>query len=422
MIDPPLTRRDLIRASAGAAALGAVAPYAFAQAPGTLKVGVIGTGGRGTGAAVDIARSSPGIEVVALADLFPEHLERARKAIQAAVPGSYKVTDETAFVGLDAYKQVIASDCDIVLCAGYPHFRPLHVESAVNAGKHVFAEKPIAVDPVGVRRFMKAGEVAKERGLGVLAGTQRRHATHYRAAVQAAHDGRLGNITGGSLFYCRNSGRTPKPRLEGESDMDWMLRNWWWFNWLSGGMIGQLLVHVIDIMHWVMGGPCRSAYGSGGRAAYTQPIYGNIFDHFAICYEYPDGEQFHAQVRQTPNSDRNVSEMFMGSKGRLITTASQAFLLGWDRSRIATYKQEGSPYIHEHTHFVESIRAGEPLNESKQIGESTMMAVMGQLAGWTAKKVEWDWAMNESELDLTPPSYEQGEVPPVPVPGTTPLI
>ncbi|MFK7789466.1 MAG: Gfo/Idh/MocA family protein, partial [Phycisphaeraceae bacterium] len=178
-----MNRRDMIKASAGAAALASVAPMAYAQTPSTLKVGLIGAGNRGTGAAADIAKSSLGIEITALGDLYPESLERSRQTLEKRVPESMKVTNDTMFSGLDAYQKVIESEVDIVLCAGYPQFRPKHVEAAVNAGKHVFAEKPIAVDPVGVRRFMKAGEVAAEKGLGILAGTQRRHAPHYKKAV-----------------------------------------------------------------------------------------------------------------------------------------------------------------------------------------------------------------------------------------------
>lgn len=419
MIDMPLSRRNMMKASAGAAALAAVSPMAYAQQSETLKIGLVGAGNRGTGAAIDIAKSSPGIEIYALADLYPEHLERSRQTIAKRVPESNKVTDGKMFAGLDAYQKLIETDVDIVLCAGYPHFRPKHVEAAINAGKHVFAEKPIAVDPVGVRRFMKAGEVAKEKGLGILAGTQRRHAPHYQAAIKKVHEGAIGKITSGALFFCRAAGRTPKPRVEGESDMDWMLRNWWWFSWLSGGMIGQLVIHQIDTMHWIMGGPCRLAYGFGGREVFREPVYGNIFDHFSVMYEYPNGEQFQAHTRQTPGTDGNISGQFQGGKGRLVNAGRRSVLLDWDRKEIARFDQTVSPFVQEHTDFVKSIRAGQPLNESKNVGESTLMAIMGQVSAWTGKRIEFDWMMNESQMDLTPPSYEEGTIPPVPVPGRT---
>jgi len=422
MSDIKLTRRDLIRASASAAALAAIAPMAYAQQTETLKVGLIGCGARGTGAAADISKSSAGIQITALADIYPDHITRSRESLKKSVPNSYMVTDENCFVGMDAYQKLIATDVDIVLCASYPHFRAKHVEAAVNAGKHVFAEKPIAVDPVGVRRFMKAGEVAKEKGLGILAGTQRRHAPHYRAAIQAVHDGAIGKVTGGSLFFCRAAGRTPTPRAEGESDMAWMLRNWWWFGWLSGDMIAQLVIHQIDIMHWIMGGPCRSAYAFGGKEVYRDPIYGNIFDHFSVCYEYPNGEQFQAHTRQTPGTAGNIGDAFQGGNGQLINAGPQSFILDWNRKPVQVFKQQGLDFVQEHGDFVASIRAGQPLNESKQVAESTLMSLMGQMSAYTGQKIEWDWIMNQSKLDLTPASYEEGEIPPTPVPGKTPLI
>jgi predicted dehydrogenase len=416
MKSPTFTRREMIKASAGAAALASVAPLAYAQAGATLKVGLIGAGSRGTGAAMDIARSADGIEITALADLYPEQLEKSRSTLEKRVPDNMKVTKESMHSGVDAYKKVIESDVDVVLLCAYPHFRPKHAEAAINAGKHIFAEKPIAVDPVGVRKFIEVGKKAKEKGLAVLAGTQRRHAPNYNAAVQAVHDGKIGKIVGGSVFFCRAAGRTPKPRREGESDMDWMLRNWWWFSWLSGGMIGQLVIHQIDIMHWIMGGPCRSAYGFGGREVYREPVYGNIFDHFTVMYEYPGGEQFHAYTRQTPGTDGNISDTFLGGKGRLYNASRRSVLADWNNKPIEIFRGEGNPYVLEHTNMVNSIRAGEPINESQNVAESTLMAIMGQISAWTGKKLDFE-EMMQSDLDFTPPSYETGVIPAVPVPG-----
>lgn len=417
-----MTRREMIKASAGAAALASIAPMAYAQAGPTLKVGLIGCGGRGTGAASDISRAAEGIEITALADLYPEQLDKSFQTLQKRTPNTLKVTKDTMFHGLDAYEKAIASDVDIVLLCTPPHFRPMHAEAAINAGKHVFAEKPIAVDTAGVRRFIAAGKKAKEKGLGVLAGTQRRHADNYVPAVQAIHDGTIGKITGGSMFFCRGGGRTPKPRREGESDMNWMLRNWWWFSWMSGGMIGQLVIHQIDIMHWIMGGPCKSAYGFGGREVYKEPVYGNIFDHFSVMYEFPGGEQFQAHTRQCPGSDGNIGDNFLGAKGRLVNASNRSVLVDWNNKPIQMFKRDKSPFVLEHTDFVNSIRAGEPLNEAQNVAESTLMAIMGQVSAWTGKKVDFDWMMNESQMDLTPASYDEGEIPPVPIPGKTQLV
>jgi len=414
---PWMTRRDMIKASAGAAALASIAPMAYAQPANTLKVGLIGAGARGTGAAMDISKSSAGIEITALADLYPEQLEKSRATLEKRVPDNMKVSKDTMFSGVDAYKKVIESDVDVVLLCAYPHFRPKHAEAAINAGKHVFAEKPIAVDPVGVRRFIEAGKKAKEKGLAVLAGTQRRHSPNYKGAVEMVHEGAIGKITGGSVFFCRAAGRTPKPRREGESDADWMLRNWWWFSWLSGGMIGQLVIHQIDIMHWIMGGPCKSAYGFGGREVYREPVYGNIFDHFSVMYEFPGGEQFQAHTRQTPGTDGNISDTFLGAKGRLVNASNRSVLVDWNNKPLQMFKGGVSPYVQEHTDFVNSIRAGEPINEAQNVAESTLMAIMGQMSAWTGKKIDFDTMMNESQVDLTPASYTDNKIPGVPVPG-----
>lgn len=420
-----LTRRDMIKASAGvagAAALASVAPMAYAQAGPTLKVGLIGAGARGTGAARDIAKSAPGIEITHLADIYPEALQRSRETLEKNVPENMKVTNDTMHVGMDAYQKVIDSDVDVVLLCAYPHFRPKHAEAAINAGKHIFAEKPIAVDPVGVRKFIEVGKKAKEKGLAVLAGTQRRHSPNYQSAVKLVQEGAIGEVVGGSVFFCRAAGRTPKPRRDGETDAEWMLRNWWWFSWLSGGMIGQLVIHQIDIMHWIMGGPCKSAYGFGGREVYRDPVYGNIFDHFAVMYEYAKGAQFHAYTRQTPGTDGNISDTFLGGKGRLVNASRRSVLADYNNKPIQIFSGTESPYILEHTAMVNSIRAGEPINEAQNVAESTLMAIMGQFSAWTGKKIDFDWAMNESKLDLTPESYTDATIPPVPVPGQTPLV
>ena len=421
---PRMTRREMIKASAGAAALASISPMAYAQENSTLKVGLIGAGSRGTGAAADIAKSSPGIEIVALADLYPEHLNRSRETLRKIVPDSAKIDDDKMFAGLDAYQKVINTDVDIVLCAGYPQFRPKHVEAAVNAGKHVFAEKPIAVDPVGVRRFRKAGEVAKEKGLGILAGTQRRHAPHYQAAVKAVNEGAIGTVVSGSLFFCRPTGRTPKPRLEGESDMDWMLRNWWFFNWVGGGMISQLVIHQIDTMHWVMNGPCKSAYGIGGRY-WDEPIFGNIYSNFSVCYEYADGRQFQAHTRQIPGTEKRVGGSFTGDKGTLSNSSAQSYIMDYNKKLVKMFKREGSAFVQEHEAFVKSIRAGKPLNEANNVSDSTLMSIMGTVSAWSGKTIEFDAMANASankehisNLDLTPASLTEGEITPIPTPDT----
>jgi myo-inositol 2-dehydrogenase / D-chiro-inositol 1-dehydrogenase len=421
-----LTRRAFLQTSAGVGAAAVMAQLGtnFAHAAGSekIRVGVIGCGGRGRGAAVDCVKAAENVQIVALGDVFQDRLNQARERLPELGPEHYSVTDDRCFVGFDAYKGVIDAGVDLVILATPPCFRPQHIEAAINAGKHIFAEKPVAVDPAGARQVMAAADLAQQKGLGFVAGTQRRHEHGYVETMKRIHDGAIGEIVAATCYW-NQGGLWMHPRKPEWSDMEWQLRNWIYFTWLSGDHIVEQHVHQIDVMNWVFKGPPISAYGMGGRQARTDPAYGHVYDHFAVEFEYPGGARVMSMCRQIDGTDSRVDEHLIGTKG---TAAPKGIIKPadgktWRFDQDKTNKRQ--PYEQEHTDLIESIRAGKPLNEARQIAESTMAAIMGRMSAYSGKLVTWEQAM-ESTLDLTPSKLEMGEiaVPEVAVPGKTPLV
>jgi predicted dehydrogenase len=417
----PVTRRDFIRTTA-AAGLAAAIPGnlgLFAQGSDAIRIGVIGCGGRGTGAAIDCLTSSPGVEVLALFDPFQDRIERSLKKLKEEFPEKVKVRPETCFTGLDGYKQLLAvPGLNLIVTAAPPGFRPLHLKAAVEAGKHVFMEKPVAVDPVGVRTIIAASELAKQKGLAVVAGTQRRHQKRYLELMKRIRDGQIGEVVAAQCYWNQGDLWVIKrePRM---TEMEWQCRNWLYFSWTSGDHIVEQHVHNIDVVNWAIGAMPKNIVGMGGRQVRVAPEYGNIFDHFAVEFEYPDGVRVSSYCRQTAGCADRVEERIVGTKG---------VAFGYGEIKGANpWKFEGeepNPYVQEHTDLVASIRAGKPLNEGRQIAESTMCAIAGRMSAYTGRAISWDWAMNASKLDLFPAKYEFGPNPvdPVAVPGTTPLV
>ncbi|MBI4583338.1 MAG: Gfo/Idh/MocA family oxidoreductase [Planctomycetes bacterium] len=396
-------------ASSAGAAVGAGlalgAPALLGQDSGKkFKVGLIGCGGRGTGAANDNLKAY-GTEIVAVADLFPEKAEGAAR--------SFKVPKEKAFSGFDAYRKLLETDVDIVLLATPPHFRPEHLEAAVNAKKHVFMEKPVAVDPVGVRRVIAAGEKAKELGLSIVAGTQRRHQLSYLETVKRIQDGAIGDLVAGRCYWCQGSLWVAK-RVVGTpsgswSDTEWMVRNWLYFTWLSGDHIVEQHIHNLDVMNWFLGSHPVRARGMGGRQVRTDSEFGNIFDHHAIDFEYPNGVHIFSMCRQIDGCWNDVSEHVVGTKGRSNCGDEIAGQNPW---RFPGGGQ--NPYVQEHADLLESIRHGKPINEARQVAESTLTAIMGREASYTGKVIVWEELM-KSDLRLGPEKYEFGPFPVEPV-------
>ncbi|MBI2434148.1 MAG: Gfo/Idh/MocA family oxidoreductase [Candidatus Hydrogenedentes bacterium] len=410
------TRRDFLKTSAAAGAALTFARTARAQKVKPIRVGLIGCGRRGTGAAHDCISSSPGVQIVAMGDVFDDKVKSAREKLKQD-GDAFKVTDETCFTGFDAYKNVIAADVDMVILATPPNFRPDHLQAAVDAGKHVFMEKPGAVDPVGVRKLLKAGEDAGKKKLSVVAGTQRRHQDYYLEIVKRIHDGAIGELVGAQCYWIGNYDYYAPVQQDNLSDMEWQLRNWNYFAWLSGDHIVEQHVHNIDVINWAFQAHPLKAMGIGGRQQRTDPVFGHIYDHFAVEFEYPNGVRVTSMCRQMADSNfSKVEENIVGTKG--YANPKQRGIFGEN-----PYKYENqeppNPYVQEHADLIASIREGKPINEAKGLAESTLTAIMGRLACYTAEEITWDWAMNESKLDLQPENLALGPlpVPPVAVPG-----
>lgn len=426
-----ISRRDFIKTTSAASLAAAVSGTGvlFAGGSDQLKVGLVGSGGRGTGAAMDCVNSSPDVVITAVGDLFKDRVEASLKHMKERLKSeSVGVTPDHQFWGFDAYKKVIASDCDLVILATPPHFRPIHLKAAIEAGKHVFMEKPVAVDPPGIRSVIKTSQLAEQKGLGIVAGTQRRHQAHYLEILKRVHSGDIGEIVAGqcywnmgALWVQRAKENWEKRKSEGWSDMEWHCRNWLFLTWLSGDHIVEQHVHNLDVINWAFGSHPVKCSGMGGRQVRTEPWYGNIFDHFAVEYEYANGARVMSMCRQTDGAHSNVSERVVGTKGFSYTDSATGYIKG---SSAFEYPGESpNPYVVEHTDLIKSIREGNPLNEGVQVAESTMTAIMGRMSAYTGRALSWDWAMNSSQLDLSPPEYALIELPvrPVAIPGKTPL-
>ena len=416
-----LSRRDFIRTSAATAATATILAngnFAYAAAGDTIRVALIGCGGRGTGALTDNMNSGEkGLEVVALGDVFKDRVDGCYNYAKGAFKERCKVTPETCFSGFDAYKKVLATNVDLVILATPPGFRPIHFAAAIEAGKNVFMEKPVAVDPAGVRKVIAAAKMAKDKKLGVVAGTQRRHQRNYVETMKRIHDGQIGDIVGGQVYW-NQGGLWSRQKEAGWSDMEWQIRNWLYLTWLSGDHIVEQHVHNIDVANWAFNTHPDKVVALGGREVRKDPVFGQIFDHFAMDYVYPNDVHVLSMCRQIDGCASNVSERIVGTLGT--TNCS-----GWIGGKNA-WNIEGDtppPYVQEHIDLIKSIRAGTPLNEGQRIAESTLTAIMGRMSAYTGKEVTWDFAMNKSTLDITPKTFEMGkiDVPAVAIPGTTKL-
>lgn len=422
------TRRDFVKATAivagGAVPLSVVATSAYGAGSDQLKAGLIGCGGRGTGAAVNILQASDQVRIVALADVFRDRLDGCRNYLSSDDHSNrdrVQIDDDRCYVGFDAYQQLINSDVDLVLLATPPHFRPIHFQAATNAGKHVFMEKPVAVDPTGIRSVIESAKEADRRNLSVVAGTQRRHEACYLALIDRIRDGAIGEVVAARCFW-NMGGLWVKKHDPNWSDMEWQIRNWLYFTWLSGDHIVEQHVHNLDVVNWVMGTHPIAAMGMGGRQVRTGPEYGHIFDHFAIEYQYPDGRFSLSMCRQTDGCANRVAEAFHGAKGRSWSSSNHASITG---STDWKYTEPNpNPYVVEHKDFIASITNDGPhLNEAKRVAESTLTAIMGRMSAYTGQEITWDKALN-SQLDLSPPAYAFSSLPTpeVAVPGRTPFI
>ena len=426
------TRRDFVISSA--ATLAAAVPGRAAASPhrafgigrpsaDPIRVGVIGVGGRGTGAARDAIAASENVSVVALGDVFPDKMAKAREQFarvageNATFAARYQVTEEKCFVGLDAIDKVLAADIDLAILATPPAFRSAHLTKAIAAGKHVFMEKPVAVDVAGALEVIAASDRARQQGLAIVSGTQRRHDPRYIETIRRIHDGAIGDVLTGQVYW-NQGGLWSFPRLPEWSDTEWQLRNWLYFTWLSGDHIVEQHVHNIDVANWVFDAVPLRATGSGGRQVRTSATYGHIFDHFAIEYEYPGGQRLWSMCRQQDGTASKVGEAFQGTRGR-----SNAYDKIEGRSTWQHRELTGmNPYVEEHRNLVASIRAGKPLNEGRRIAESTLTAIMGRESAYTGQPVTMQELLASGQSLLPKPvAFGPLPVPPVPMPGETRL-
>ncbi len=415
-----ITRRDFVKrstiATAGASALMASGNFAYAGGTDTIRLGLVGCGGRGTGAANDCYRSSDGIELVAMGDLFQDRMEESKEQLKERLGDSFQVDQDHTFLGFDAYEKVLDSDVDLVILATPPAFRPQHLRAAIESGTHVFMEKPVAVDPTGIRSVIESSKMAEDKGLAVVAGTQRRHDPAYRAAMKRIHDGAIGDVKTAQVYW-NQGGLWHHERKPGMSDMEWQVRNWLYFTWLSGDHIVEQHVHNIDVANWALQDHPVKALGVGGRQVRTDPSYGHIFDHFGIEFQYENGARVYSMCRQQEGTPSRVEEHIIGTKGTSDGHSKIEGETNW------TYEGEDvNPYVQEHADLVASIRNGDPLNEGQRVAESVLTAIMGREAAYTGQEITWDDVMN-AELDLGPDTYKFSSlpIPDVPAPGQTKL-
>jgi len=384
-----LNRRDALRA-AGAVGAALAVPAVHAQSPSTdlIRVGLIGAGGRGTGA-LQQALSVPGsnVKVTAVADAFENRIKGALKAVEG-MEGKVDVPEDRQFKGLDGYQKVL-DHCDLVILATPPGFRPFHFEAAIKAGKHVFMEKPVCVDSFGARLCLEAAKLADEKKLKVVVGLQRHYDSVYRATLEKVREGLAGDIIGGQVYW-NGSGIWYRKREEGQNEMQFQVNNWYHFNWLCGDHICEQHVHNIDVANWFLDALPESAYGVGGRQQRTPGQPSEIYDHHAVNFTYPNGVHIASQCKQFPGGDNRVNEEFQGTKGyvRIGEITDYAGKVLW--------KYEGprpNAYQVEHDELHDAIRRDVPLNNAYYGTTSSFSAVLGRMATYSGKVQNFEKAL-----------------------------
>jgi len=415
-----LTRRELLKSSAvtaGALVLGSAAvPLAEARGSDTIRVGVVGCGGRGSGATRNCFKSSPGVRIVALADAFGDRLKNLKN--------EFNVRDNRCFVGLDAYKKLMAlDDVNLVILATPPGFRPVQLAEAIRRGKNVFMEKPVAVCPAGIKMVIEAANKATEKGLAIVAGTQRRHEPKYVETMKRIHDGAIGEIVSAQCYWNQGALWVDRAKTNWDNyksgkwaDVEWQIRNWLFIRWLSGDHIVEQHVHNIDVINWAFNAFPDQVHGLGGRQDRTGPQYGNIFDHFGVEFFYPGDVRTISTCRQIAGTTNRIGERVVGTKGVSDCCGSIKGENPW--------RYEGpnpNPYVVEHADLIKSIRSGNPLNEGQRIAKSTLCAIMGRESAYSRQQFKRSWFMSRCTLNLLPPDglklSDSKPLPPFAVPG-----
>ena len=434
-----ISRRNFLGKATTAGIVGVVAPTILAscsretkktvavptmldQAPDgpVLKAGVIGCGGRGTGAAINFLSAGPNLQITALGDTFKDRVDACREAIQKQK--GQDVPLENCFVGFDAFQKVIDSGVDIVILATPPYFRPEHLAAAVQAKKHIFAEKPVCVDPVGARSVMATAQKAKGLDLSIATGTQRRHQRDYVATWQKVAEGMIGDIVGGNVYWNQSKLWHRDPNASW-SEMEYMIRNWVNWTWLSGDHIVEQHVHNLDVMNWFTGSHPVKATGFGSR---LRRVTGDQYDNFSVDYTFENGTHIHSMCRQINGCVNSVSERLQGTKGSTNCRNAVLDLAGaelWkytyplDKDGKPTDNVSVDPYVQEHIDLVTAIRTNQPFNELENTAISTMIGIMGRISAYTGKETTYEEMMN-SDLKIGPTVFEFG---PVNIPKDVPV-
>jgi predicted dehydrogenase len=422
------SRREFLGRSAliaGALAAPAVLTNPlFAASGDTLKVGLVGCGGRGRGAAQNALKADPNVVITALGDAFDDSLKSGLATLTSTpeIASRVKVTPENCFAGLDAYQKVINSGVDVVILATPPGFRPLHLAAAVAAGKHVFCEKPMAVDAPGVRSILKSAAEAKSKNLSLVAGFCYRYNDGVREWIKRIHDGAIGDIR--TIHTCYNTGPVwTKKRHPEWTDAEWQVRNWYYYTWLSGDHIVEQAVHNLDKMAWIMKDvPPERCVAMGGRQVRTEADFGHIYDHFGCVYEYPNDVRAFHFCRQQGNTFSDNSDHAWGSDG--VAHITRSFSGPFSVVGKTTWRLKASSrdmYQTEHDELFASIRSGKPINDGEWMAHSTLLAIMGRMAAYTGQAVTWEEALKSGE-NLWPANFtwqSNVPVPSVAMPGVT---
>jgi len=399
---------------------------AASQDKKTLKIGWIGTGSRGAADMRFCLEADADIELVGVADLFPDQVETSLAKVRRQFSDRIKVTRDTTFLGFDAYKKILEMpEVDIVFLTTPPNFRPQMFREAIEAGKHCFVEKPGAVDPVGVRSLLETTELARKKNLSVVVGMQQRWMPQYQDIVKRVQDGAIGEIRQVGAYWIGTMMTWHwQPRESVKSDLEWQIRCWPQFTWLSGDCCVEQLVHNLDVSNWVLGSLPLGVWALGGRIVRNGPKYGNIYDHFSYDLDYPGGLKGLGINAQIENIDSKVCNTISGTKGDAYVWRDQGYI----NSSKGRYQYKGSTDgdAPMHRAMCEGIRKGQPVNQGQILAEATMTGILGRMSAYTGKPVSWKWAMEESKEDLTPRrelSFDKPfPVPPVCLPGQTPLV
>ncbi|MEO8474096.1 MAG: Gfo/Idh/MocA family oxidoreductase [Chryseolinea sp.] len=420
--------------SSGAAAAGSALAFNSSLAndnhgsssTNTLRVGLIGCGGRGTGAAAQALQADPDVVLTAMGDAFADRLDESYDALLKEVPKKLKVEKANRFVGFDAYRKVIDSGVDVVILATPPGFRPDHLVAAINANKHVFCEKPVAVDAPGIRKVLEAAKNAKIKKLSLVSGFTFRYDYSKRALFEHISNGAIGDVV--SISSTRNGGDLwYNPRQAPWTDMEYQMRNWYYQNWLSGDYLVEMIVHSLDLMQWAMGDKLpETATASGGRQVRVDPKFGNIYDHFAIEYVYANGVRGFSFSRQQPGCSNRNSVEIVGSLGNARANMGESAHEITGKNKWIYEGAKNNPYQTQHDELFASIRNSKPMNDGERMANSTMVAILGRMAAYSGETLSWEEAINSNQK--LGPAFEdyawdfKYKSPEIAIPGVTKVI